>query len=41
MGLVALQPNQVVRVTDRVDANTAPAMAQMNPAVGAMPGATR
>jgi hypothetical protein len=40
MGLVALQPNQVVRVTDRVDASSsAPALAQMNPAAGAVPGA--
>jgi len=42
MGLVALQPNQVVRVTDRVDtSSSAPALAQMNPAAGAVPNAIR
>jgi hypothetical protein len=41
MGLVALQPNQVVRVTDRVDTGSAPALAQMNPAAGAVLNSNR
>jgi len=40
MGLVELQPNQVVRVTDRVDA-AAPALAQVSPSAGAIAPATR
>ena len=42
MGLVELQPNQVVRVTDHFDAGT-PALAQVSPSAGTIPlsGATR
>ena len=42
MGLVELQPNQVVRVTDHVDSG-APALAQIAPGTGSLllAGATR
>jgi len=36
MGLVELQPNQVVRVTDRVDSG-APALAQIAPGASSIP----
>jgi len=41
MGLVERQPNQVVRVTDRVQDNGAPALAQVSRAAVAMPVTSR